>query len=596
METNKEKLESLGINFGTERGNQVYLVCPKCVNDRKSQNKNKKPLSVNISDGTYNCHNCEWKGRLQKQNNVEEKIYFKPVFNNRTDLPKSVVDYFFKRGISQDTLIKMKITSGKEYMPQENAEVNTLQFNYFKNNELVNVKYRDGKKNFKLVKNAELIFYNLDAIEKSDWCIITEGEMDALSWIECGINEVVSVPNGASKGSQRLEYLDNCYSYFTNKKKIYIATDNDDAGKSLREELGRRLGFEKCLWLDFKEYKDSNELLAATGNKSELVSLLDSAKEFSIEGVFTIDDVWSDLEYIYNNGMPTGAKTGDKQFDEHLGIMPGELTMVTGIPGHGKSIYLDQISLRLCLNEQWTFGICSPESYPTAAYYSRLIKRLVGKKFSKNHISEDLLLECREWLKNKYHLIAPPAGYDLEEILERARLLVLKKGIKGLIIDPWNRIESNMPNGYNPIKWVQERLDKIIRFNQQNGVHTFLVAHPTKMGKDKDGYYFVPNLYSISGSGDFFNMTQNGFTVYKDEATKKTQIHFQKVKWEHLGKTGMIEYSYHEPNARFYVQGKENPERNWLKEPESLFDGINLEGLTVLDSGVDLDNDDEYPF
>lgn len=571
MSNHTQKLEALGIDLRKLKGNHLDTTCPKCSADRKK--KNDPCLSVTIDEGLYNCHHCNWSGTVKEKVRFEVKEYFKPVFNNRTDLTEKEVNYFFTRGISQNTLLKMKITSGLEWMPQIGGQTNTLQFNYFRNGQLVNVKYRDAKKNFKLVKDAELIFYNLDAIEKSDWCVITEGEIDALSWIESGIDEVVSVPNGAAKGNQRLEYLDNCVEYFEDKKKIYLATDNDEPGRSLRDELARRLGFDKCFWIDFGDIKDSNEYLT-TKDAKQLTGLLSTAKEFSIEGVFNIDDVWDDIENIYNNGLPTGAKTGDKQFDEHLGLMPGELTMVTGVPGHGKSIYLDQISLKLCLNENWTFAVCSPESYPTAFYYTRLIKRLTGKKFSKYNISPMLLAECREWIKSRYHLIAPPEGYDLDQILEKARLLVLKKGIKCLIIDPWNRIESNMPNGYNPIKWVQERLDKITRFNQKNGVHTFLVAHPTKMPKMKDSpNYVLPSLYSISGSADFFNMTQNGFTVYHNAESGKTEIHFQKIKWEHLGKIGVIEYSYHEENARFYQEGFENPDANWLKFDEAKPDG-----------------------
>jgi len=567
MTNHIKNLEALGIDLRKLKGNQINTTCPKCSHTRKK--KTDPCLSVTIDTGLYNCHHCNWSGCVAEKFKAEVKEYFKPVFNNRTDLKEREVNYFFKRGISQNTLLKAKITSGPEWMPQKQKEVNTIQFNYFRSGQLVNIKYRDAEKNFKLVKDAELIFYNLDAVEKSTWCIITEGEIDALSWIEAEVNEVVSVPNGASKGSQRLEYLDNCYEYFSNKVKIFIATDNDEPGRSLRDELARRLGYDRCYWLDFGDFKDSNEYLVAKAPQA-LKSLLDAAKEFSIEGVFTIDDVWEGIEDIYNNGLPSGAKTGDKLFDDHLGLMPGEMTMVTGIPGHGKSIYLDQISLRLCLKENWTFAICSPESYPIAFYYTRLIKRLIGKKFSKNNISPALLQECRQWLKSRYHLIAPPQGYDLDEILDKARLLVLKKGIKCLIIDPWNRIESNMPNGYNPIKWVQERLDKIIRFNQQNGVHTFLVAHPTKMAKLKDSQnYTVPTLYSISGSADFFNMTQNGLTVYFNAETTKTEIHFQKVKWEHLGKVGMVEYTYHEENARFYNQGFEDPDANWLLPVEN---------------------------
>jgi hypothetical protein len=78
----------------------------------------------------------------------------------------------------------------------------------------------------------------------------------------------------------------------------------------------------------------------------------------------------------------------------------------------------------------------------------------------------------------------------------------------------------------------------------------------------------VPTLYNISGSSDFFNMTQNGFTVYRNFSSGKTEVHFQKVKWEHLGKLGMVEYTYHEDNSRFYDNGNEDPNINWLKKSQ----------------------------
>ena len=83
----------------------------------------------------------------------------------------------------------------------------------------MNVKYRDSEKNFKLIKGAELIFYGLNNIKPYSTCHIVEGEMDHLSMYEAGFPSVVSVPNGANKGNQKLDYLDNCYEYFKKKLK-----------------------------------------------------------------------------------------------------------------------------------------------------------------------------------------------------------------------------------------------------------------------------------------------------------------------------------------------------------------------------------------
>lgn len=570
MSANKELLEALGIDLKriTISGKTV---CPKCSHERKR--KNDPCLSVNVPDGSYKCHNCDWKGRVFEKTIYEKKVYIKPVFNNRTSLTKNLVDWFAGRSIVQQTLIDFKITEGSEWMPQvfdlhlkrlmdagtdkeiaskeahKLARVNTVQFNYFRDTELINVKYRDGSKNFKLAKDAELIFYNISAIKDSDECMICEGEIDAMSWHQAGYLPVISVPNGASK-NQKLEYLENCFEFFEHKTKIYLSTDDDIPGHALRDELARRLGTERCYKIDFEGLKDANEYLHGYGPE-KLLKRIGFAKEYPITGVYSINDLWGGVMDYYHNGLPEGDRTGDGRLDEHLRFMPGELTMVTGIPSHGKSIFLEQVSIKLCLNAGWSFGVFSPECYPIEIYILRLIKQIIGKPANPRNITEADMDKMREWLLSRFNVIFPEdENFLLDTILEKARQLVFRKGINGLIIDPWNRIESNMPNGFSESKYTAEQLIKIVRFNQRNGVHTFLVAHPTKMPKNSEGVFEIPNLYNISGSAHFFNITQNGFTVYRNSATGLTDVHIQKVKWEHLGKKGKIEYRYCEHNTR----------------------------------------------
>lgn len=573
------------LDFRQTSGNES-VKCPVCKDDRKK--KNVKPLSWNHQKGCGLCHHCQSSFVIEREMQMA-KNYIKPVFNNQTQLSEKVVKWFQGRSISQDTITGIKISEGLQWMPQTGKEENTIQFNYFRDGELINTKFRDGAKNFKLVKDAELIFYNLDGIKNSDTCIITEGEIDCLSWIEAGITNVISVPNGAGKG-QKLEYLDNCFDYFDGKTKIYLSTDNDEPGRALRDELARRLGIERCYKIDFGSLKDANEFLVYYGPE-KLKKLLDAASEFPLEGVYSINEKWQDVEDIYLNGMPQGDKTGDPLLDDHIGFMPGELTIVTGIPGHGKSIYLDQLSIGLAIHSDYKFGICSPESYPLAFYFTRLIKRIIGKKFSRFNITLSELQQVRSWLSERYFMIMPPQGYQIDEILSLARQLVLRKGINALILDPWNRLEKNIPQGMSESNYIVLCLTKLIEFAQKSGVHVFLVAHPTKMQKEKDGINFqVPNLYSISGSAHFFNIPHNGFTVYRNYASQKTEIHIQKVKWEHIGKTGMIEYCYNPENARFDDVLK-NDYSNWMETR------INKEKQLTFDDQISkLFGNDEPPF
>ena len=321
------------IPFGRKSGH-IKTFCPKCRDSRS--NKRDRSLSVDLDNGLWKCHYCGFSGRLPKEKTYESSLkyqrkeYVKPALKGSALLSEKVLRWFAERGISMQTLTKMKITEGKEWMPQKGKEVNTIQFNYYKDGELINTKFRTGDKCFKLVSNAELIPYNLDAIKGSMSCVITEGEMDTLSFIECGREDVISVPNGANAN---LSYLDDYLEeYFDDKEIIYIASDSDTKGVMLREELLRRFGPERCKVVEYGEgCKDANEHLMMYG-KDSLLQCLNNAIEPKIEGVFHIEDVEKPLDLLYRKGLQRGYTIGFENFDELCSFETKRLCILTGIP------------------------------------------------------------------------------------------------------------------------------------------------------------------------------------------------------------------------------------------------------------------------
>ena len=321
------------IPFGRKSGH-IKTFCPKCRDSRS--NKRDRSLSVDLDNGLWKCHYCQWSGGLPKDRGYESSLkyqrkeYVKPALKGSALLSEKALRWFAERGISMQTLTKMKITEGKEWMPQKGKEVNTIQFNYYKDGELINTKFRTGDKCFKLVSNAELIPYNLDAIKGSMSCVITEGEMDTLSFVECGREDVISVPNGANAN---LSYLDDYLEeYFDDKEIIYIASDSDTKGVMLREELLRRFGPERCKVVEYGEgCKDANEHLMMYG-KDSLLQCLNNAIEPKIEGVFHIEDVEKPLDLLYRKGLQRGYTIGFENFDELCSFETKRLCILTGIP------------------------------------------------------------------------------------------------------------------------------------------------------------------------------------------------------------------------------------------------------------------------
>ncbi|MDE2470828.1 MAG: hypothetical protein KGL35_19300, partial [Bradyrhizobium sp.] len=84
-------------------------------------------------------------------------------------------------------------------------------------------------------------------------------------------------------------------------------------------------------------------------------------------------------------------------------------------------------------------------------------------------------------------------------------------------------------------------------FGRRNRCHVFIVAHPQKLYRNKDGHYPVPTLYDISGSAHWRNKADNGIVVYRDinePENPLVEIHVQKVRFREVGKVGGVELKY----------------------------------------------------
>jgi len=525
----------------------IKTACPVCSGE--SSKKNAKDLSINNEVGK--CHRCEAVFHLPVEKKEE---YTKPEWQNNTKLSDNVVKYFEGRGISQFTLRRMNVTEGLEYMPQEEKKVNTIQFNYVQDGELINVKYRDAKKNFKMVSGAKRIFWNIDAIKDTDKVVITEGEIDALTYAEMGIDYVVSVPNGAGKTTQNLEYLDNCIDYFDDKEIIYIATDTDDAGMALRNELVRRLGAGRCRKIEYGECKDANELLKSKGRQA-VEDTIKEAKEFPIEGVFRVENFKDEFDNLFRHGLSGGVSIFHDNLNDLLQTELGRLKIVTGIPGYGKSEYVDEYVSQLNLLHGYKPAYFSPENFPISYHAAKIAEKITGKKFRSTDMGENIKILAEKYINDNYSFIYPKnEDYKLDTILQKGQDLVYRHGIKILVIDPWNRIEHQRPSGDSETAYIGQCLTKMTNFAQRHNVLVILVAHPRKMEKDQMGNYKIPNLYDISGSANFFNQCDYGVTVHRENKGKANDyiaVHVQKVRFKYLGSGGLANFVYNSVNGRF---------------------------------------------
>ena len=425
-----DKFNQYNLEAGKTQG-----VCPICSPDRKPKNEKAKCSSYDWDRGIGTCHNCSKTFQLHtyQRKGKSEKVYTKPTAAVTNPPSSKIIEWFNTRGISEETLRELMVSEGPEFMPQTGKTENAIHFNYFIGDELINVKYRDGRKNFKLYKGAEKVFYNINSIVGFEYCIIVEGEMDVLALHEAGITNAISVPNGATLNANNLEYLDNCIDYFEDKQKIIIAVDSDAAGQALQSELVRRLGSETCYIATFDDCKDANEYLIKYG-KEALSNRISRAKPVPLENVTTFRDIEDEVTDFVRNGFKPGFQVGLENFDSIFSTYTGQFITVTGIPSSGKSDFVDQMVIGYNANYGWKTAYASPENTPTYLHAHKLMRKTWQGMPAVEDIKTEKWNQVADHVNDNYFFI-DMERYTLESVLRKGAELVKRKGIKCLVID-----------------------------------------------------------------------------------------------------------------------------------------------------------------
>lgn len=264
---------------------------------------------------------------------------------------------------------------------------------------------------------------------------------------------------------------------------------------------------------------------------------------------------------LYSKGMARGHDTGWPCLDEYFSVKPGELTVVTGTPSHGKSHWLDSLLVNLSLNHQYRTIMFSPENYPLELHASRILEKFnKAPFFGYNRMSTEQMDKGLELMDKHFKFIVPEeTEFTPSHIVEEAARYMKEAFWTGVsfplavVIDPWNEMDHYRPGNFTETEYISRILTDIRRFAREFNCHLFLVAHPQKLRRDKDGTYPVPTPYDIAGSAHFYNKPDNIITIWRDvmDAPTITQVHIQKVRFNSTGHPGLVELSYNKDSSSY---------------------------------------------
>lgn len=565
-------LADYGIDLRAKSGPEAKTTCPQCSPSRKK--KNYPCLNVNVDKGIWNCWHCGWTGGIEK--GVENrpsitKAYRKPDYVDKAvGLSEVTQNWLVSRGITTDVARRNQVGAAKVYFPQVEEDRGCVAFPYTRGTEVVNVKYRTRDKLFRMESGCERILYGLNDLAATT--IWVEGEMDKLSLEVAGLKNCVSVPDGAPAVAAK--HYESKFDFMAAPEldavqTHIIAVDNDEPGRKLKDELVRRLGPEKCLVVEWPDgCKDANDVLMQFG-VDVLCDCIKDAKPLPIVGAYEVSDYGDELRDLYANGSPRGVSTGWEGVNERYTVRPGEMTVLTGIPNSGKSEWLDAVMINLAAAQGWCFAVFSPENWPVPEHIKKLAEKRIGKPFEPGitermtHAEWDV---AQSWLSN-YFVFMEPEEPTLDAILRIAKQLVLRRGVRGLVLDPWNEIEHSRPEGVTETEYISKSLSTMRRFARNHGVHCWIVAHPTKLVKDAKGHYPVPTPYDISGSANWRNKADNCLSIWRDldpeRRSQMVEIHVQKVRNKIVGSLGKADLRYDRVTGRYH-----EPKPVWESAPD----------------------------
>lgn len=449
-------------------------------------------------------------------------------------------DLLEARGLDIELVLRLGVKSSDRLGPD------TIAIPYFRGDQIVGMKYRTiaGEKRFSQETGSEQILYNRNCLTdpslENQPIIMTEGEIDCWSALQAGFARSVSVPAGApstevgDRASAKYHFIDDMPAVAANAE-IRLAVDADDPGSALRSDLARRLTPERCRWVKYPQgCKDLNDALQKYGERGVVESI--NRAQWLIGNVYRMSDIPPLAPAVpHESGFPGLA--------EHYRLRLGDFCVVSGVPGSGKTTFVNDLACRMVAQHRWPVCFASFEQTPQLDH-RRSLRSWHGGGLVKDLDSESLA-QADRWIDDNFSFVVPDeSSYPtIPWVLDRFAAAALRYGTRMFILDPWNELEHDRAPGVSLTEHVGTALRDLKAFTRKFEAHLIVVAHPAKLRRE-NGQYPMPTLYDISDSAHFANKADIGIIVHR-KTDEETLIKVAKTRYhDQIGKPGDVSVRY----------------------------------------------------
>jgi twinkle protein len=455
-------------------------------------------------------------------------------------LSEAAISFARERKISEATLAKLGVGSATVFFPALERKAEGLAFRYAEGWKARALESKD----FVAGKGFKLSFWNLERVLRANpkRVYIAEGELDACALVEAGVSEncVLSVPNGAKekpaddpKEQRGYAYVEEALKAGLNRvSEVVWCGDGDGPGHALRADMVQIFGPAKFWFVDWPEgCKDANDLLKTDGPEALHSLVTEGALRWPIDGLFRLDE-------LPDPPTLTLWRPGFAEWESKVMLAPRTLSVVTGHPGHGKTLFWNQVWFQVVRTYCVPIAVASFETRPKP-HLRRQLRTLFKGKLERD--MDDLeKADADRWINDRYLFIShPDQRPTLEWFLNMAEVAVVRHGVRIVTLDPWNRLEASRGKDETETEYIGRCLRTLHAFAHDFNCHVQIIAHPAKMdAKRKEA---APLLEDISGSKNWDNMVDQGFVVHRPEifdgTNRKTEaaLFQRKARFEELG-------------------------------------------------------------
>ena len=279
---------------------------------------------------------------------------------------------------------------------------------------------------------------------------------------------------------------------------------------------------------------------------------------------FTVAELAEGIFEYYESEQNTGYTVGWKEMSNHWRPRRGTYTTVIGQPGDGKTTFVDAATLNMARLHKLKWAMCMLETRPLRRHLANLSHMVTGKPFFRGlneRMTRAELQAALEVLDGLFYFVEPDdENCNMESVIAITRECIEEWDTAGFVIDPYTELDQSRPSAVTENEFIRHNLNLLRRFVTKHDQVGILNVHPTKLAPDrKTGKTPVPRLYDANGSAHFANKTDFGISIYRRKDRKNretTEVHILKVRFDELGRTGQVDFTFDGYEKRYYELGE----------------------------------------